>query len=283
MRKEHYCYCVVLLTLLTFFSCKQSSFSRHYFSAEQIVHEMDSLYIQLDGVGNIRSAMIYDVSGNEKIADFHIHFSETPSDLPVGFELESLNNNSKAAKELFMLQIRGLEGNPRVLFDSLASFNYSARFNINADEDTTTAIVLLSPKEIKLALQEPPFKDKHDLALEAFCRTINISLPYDIDEITKWTSVTKDQNFLIFNYKVNDKDFPIKNLDTFQYKQNLLSGYVEDYNKIENILWNTVSTHRGIKYTLYGTSSGETVVVAFDEKKLEEIYHDLYSRYGMRR
>lgn len=280
MRKVIFNSIIVCLITFSCFSCHQSPFSRHYFSAEQVVFEMDSLDIYFRGIGYTRSAKIYDSYSSEKIADFHIHLSEAPSNLPVGFDLAAINKNNKAAKELFMSEIRGLEGNPRVLFDSLASFRYSARFNLNADNDTTTGIVLLSPDEIKKALQNPPFTDKYELAVEAFCRIINISLPQDVDEITTWVSVTKDQNFLIFNYRVNDKEFPIKNMDTFQFKQKLLSGYNEDYDKIENILFNTVSTHRGIKYTFYGTSSGETVVVSFNEKNLDDIYYELYRRYG---
>lgn len=256
-------------------SCSHEPFRRHYITADQVVSELDTLYIHLEGVGYIRSARIYTKYEKEKIADFHITFSEVPSELPVGSGLAAINKNRKAAKELFMTELRGLDGNNRVLFDSLANFNYSARFNISADNDTTTAIVILSPKEIKEALSRHPYSDRYDLALDAFCKIMNIQMPQDIDAITKWVSVTMDQNYLIFKYEVNDSQNPISTLDYAEYKQNMIRQYGQVFKNIEKILWNTVATDRGIKYVYVGLSSGESAVVNINEKELRDVYFEL--------
>lgn len=267
--------CIIMsLSIIAINACDNTYVK--YVSADQIVEELGKSYIHFEGIGYIESAWIYSQYAEDKIADFHIHLSEKPKDITYGFDLSAINNNKHAAKELFMTELRGLKDNHRELFDSLASFNRSARFNINSDNDTITAIVMLSPHDIKEALSRPPYKDNSELGLDVFCRTMNITLPILVDKYTKWMSVTLDQNYVIFKYEINDSNSPVYNWNLVQLKQELTTQYGQTFDSIEKILWNVVETDRGMKYVYSGTCSGKTAVITINEKELKDIYFTFY-------
>ena len=265
------------MLIIMLYACDNNTYVK-YVSADQIVEELDRSYIHFEGIGYVESARIYPEYAEDKIADFHIHLSEKPKDETYGFDLSIINNSKSAAKELFMTELRGLEDNYRELFDSLASFNRSVRFNINADNDTITAIVILSPQDIKEALSKPPYNDKSELGLIVFCRIMNIALPVFVDEYTRWTAITLDQNYIVFRYEIDDSNSPVNIWDLPLLKQRLTKQYNQTFDSIEKILWNTVATDRGLKYVYIGLSSGETVVITFNEKELKDIYFKLYKQ-----
>ena len=268
---------IMPMLIIMLYACDNNTYVK-YVSADQIVEELDRSYIHFEGIGYVESARIYPEYAEDKIADFHIHLSEKPKDETYGFDLSIINNSKSAAKELFMTELRGLEDNYRELFDSLASFNRSVRFNINADNDTITAIVILSPQDIKEALSKPPYNDKSELGLIVFCRIMNIALPVFVDEYTRWTAITLDQNYIVFRYEIDDSNSPVNIWDLPLLKQRLTKQYNQTFDSIEKILWNTVATDRGLKYVYIGLSSGETVVITFNEKELKDIYFKLYKQ-----
>ena len=266
---------IVSLLIILLSACDHNVYKK-YISAEQIIEELDRSFIHFEGIGYVESAKIYSKYADDRIADFHIRFSEEPKDLTYKYSLSTINNNKSAAKELFMTELRGLKEKYRELFDSLASFNRSVRFNINADNDTITAIVILSPQEIKEALSRPSYNDSSELELDVFCRIMNITLPILVDEYTKWMAVTLDQNYVVFRYEINDSNSPVYNWNLAHLKQELTIQYGQTFDSIEKILWNAVETDRGMKYVYVGMSSGKTAVITINGKELKDIYFKFY-------
>ena len=273
--RSGFTYAILPSLIILLSACDHNKYKK-FISAEQIVEELDRSYIHFEGIGYVESARIYSQYAEDRIADFHIHLSEKPKDITYGFDLSTINSNKSAAKELFMAELRGLKDYHRELFDSLASFNRSARFNINADNDTITAIVILSPQDIKEALSRPSYNDNSELGLDVFCRIMNIILPVYVDEYTKWMAVTLDQNYVVFRYEINDSENPVYNWDLAHLKQELTIQYGQTFDSIEKIIWNAVETDRGMKYVYEGTSSGKTAVITINEKELKDIFFKYY-------
>lgn len=271
---QHNSYLVlaILAILINLSACHQSPFTKAYLSIDQVVDDINKEFIDLEGIGYISSTRIYKYYSQEKIVDFHVKNTNIPEELlKQGINNNCFNEKHDLSIDLFKLLLQGLNENQKILFDSIASFKYTARFNIHSPNDTAIAIISLSPIEIKEALSTPPITDKDDYALFVLCKGINIILPYvDKDEI--WESLEVDQNNLIHHIKIDDKQLPIEKVDKQQLRAIIINRWKES-NSYPHYFHYAFMTGRGIRYVYKGTISDKTIIIQLSNSEVYDIMH----------
>lgn len=169
-----------------------------------------------------------------------------------------------------------MEEKHRILFDSIASFKYSVRFNFQATNDTAIGVITLSPQNIKQAIHKEKIVDEHEVALLVFCKFANILLPLK-DDIGIWKSVSLDQNNIIYTTDVFDKDFPLnemkKDNDVMQeIRADIINSYKAGQSYYtRNILFHLYMSDRGIRYVYHGTKSNENLIIQLSRQDISDL------------
>jgi len=258
-----------------FTACHHSPFSKAYLTIDQVVDDINKEYIELHGIGYIQSARVYKYYSQDKIVDIHVKNTEiSDTELNMGIKLDLFNERQERAIELFQFILQGLDEKHRVLFDSISSFKYSARFNIQSKNDTAIAIVNLPPSKIKEALSKECFTDKDEFAIHFYCKFSNMLTPYMLDDNTTCDSVYVDQNNIVFKYQVNDKNTPFDKIDKQQLRAKTINLYKEGINLSEKLIRSLYYTNRGIRYYFHGKVSGDNIVIQLSENDVKELYYN---------
>lgn len=252
-------------------SCNHSPFTKVYLSIDQVVDDLNKEYIYFEGFGYINSAKIHKFYSEDKIVDFEVKNSSMPEELlKNGINQNLFNEKQDLSIDLFQSLLHSLEEKQRLLFDSLASFKYSARFNIHSPNDTNIAVITLSPQKIKQALSWEPIEDKNEYALHVFIKGATILLPYG-DETSICKSISIDQNNLIIHSDFYEKECQVDELDRQQMRAGIINQYKEGLSFNRNLLHNVFMTNRGIRYIFHGTISGKTVVIQLSSEEIYDI------------
>lgn len=267
----------LLVTIVVFYACSHSPFTKAYLSIDQVVDDINKEYIYFDGIGYIRSAKIYKFYSQDKIVDLHVKNTDFPDELlKQGINNNVFNLKQKLSVDLFQTLIQGMEEKHRILFDSIASFKYSVRFNLQATNDTAIGAITLSPQNIKQAIHKEKIVDEHEVPLLVFCKFANILLPLK-DDIGIWKSVSLDQNNIIYTTDVFDKDFPLnemkKDNDVMQeIRADIINSYKSGQSYYtRNTLFHLYMSDRGIRYVYHGTKSNENLIIQLSRQDISDL------------
>ncbi len=267
----------LFVTIVAFFACSHSPFTKAYLSIDQVVDDINKEFIYFDGIGYIKSAKIYKFYSQDKIVDLHVKNEDFPDELlKQGINNNVFNLKQKLSVDLFQTLIQGMEEKHRILFDSIASFKYSVRFNFQATNDTAIGVITLSPQNIKQAIHKEKIVDEHEVPLLVFCKFVNILLPLK-DDIGIWKSVSLDQNNIIYTIDVFDKDFPLnemkKDNDVMQeIRADIINSYKAGQSYYtRNTLFHLYMSDRGIRYVYHGTKSNENLIIQLSRQDISDL------------
>lgn len=276
-RHDSYLVLTIISFIICLVSCHQSPFSKTYLTIDQVVDDLNKEYIKLEGLGYIKSAKIYEFYSQNKIVDLHVINEDLPEELlKQGINHNVFNKKQELSIDLFQTIIQGMEEKHKVLFDSMASFKYSARFNLKAANDTAIGVVTLSPIIIKKALHKEHINDTHQASLLLFCKGVNILLPLK-DDIGIWKSVNLDQNNMVFVTDVFDKDFPLNEMKmNNDFMQELRADIINSYKDgqsfyTRNVLHHLFMSDRGIRYVYHGTESNENIIIQLSRQDISDL------------
>ena len=267
----------LLVTVIAFYACSHSPFTKAYLSIDQVVDDINKEYIHFEGIGYIKSAKIYKFYSQDKIVDLHVKIKDFPDELlKQGINNNVFNLKQKLSVDLFQTVIQGMEEKHRILFDSIASFKYSVRLNLQATNDTAIGVITLSPQIIKQAIHKEKIVDEHEVPLLVFCKFVNILLPLK-DDIGIWKSVSLDQNNIIYTTDVFDKDFPLnemkKDNDVMQeIRADIINSYKAGQSYYtRNTLFHLYMSDRGIRYVYHGTESNENLIIQLSRQDISDL------------
>lgn len=205
---------------------------------------------QMAGLGKVRS-----ISKDDNVITFH--FFVTESEDSISIDITAIKKNEERAMDLAMVEVQGTKGRLRELMNKIVQQGMSLCFDIKGDKGGNGQIIL-TPLQIRDALNRLPFANDYDFSLHAIANTNRMLLPLQVDAITEWVDVEINSNDFIYVYSVDDSQLKLSTIDLQAQKEVMYKKLKENRRDLKNIIEGCANTKRGIIYRYIGKWNRES-------------------------